>query len=194
MLTQLSTVKTRLGIAPADTQYDALLTDTIVAVSAMFDRETRRELARTVNATQEFAADEYEIPVSCYPIESILKFEVKSSEAGGWSERTPEYLIRRGCVVSLDDCLGTTRELGRITYTGGYLLPNTVPEPPAAAVPLPADLIYAASEQVAAFFQNRDKVGLIRHWPNSGTYTILSQQPLLPKVTMILRRYERWMP
>src|SRR5262245_15828192 len=118
MLTQLSTIKSRLGIAQVDTQYDALLTEAIKAVSAMFDNETRRTLARTLNATQEFSADETEIPLPCYPLESVSKFELKTSEADGWLEQAPDYLVRGRCVVSLAASLGGPRQLARITYTG----------------------------------------------------------------------------
>lgn len=50
MLTQLSTVKSRLAIPDADTTSDALLTAAIKAVSARVDKETNRALARTVDA------------------------------------------------------------------------------------------------------------------------------------------------
>jgi len=53
MLTQLSTVKTRLAIDEFDLTYDAILTN---AISFRFDNETNRTLARTVNITQEFDA------------------------------------------------------------------------------------------------------------------------------------------
>jgi hypothetical protein len=43
MLTTLSTVKTRLGLAVTD--YDDLLTNAIQAASARFDEETNRTLA-----------------------------------------------------------------------------------------------------------------------------------------------------
>src|SRR5437016_14618066 len=43
MLTQLSTVKTRLAVVVTD--YDDLLTNAIKAVSARFDKETNRTLA-----------------------------------------------------------------------------------------------------------------------------------------------------
>ena len=47
MLTTLSTVKTRLAISEADTTNDAILTAAIKSVSARFDKETNRPLART---------------------------------------------------------------------------------------------------------------------------------------------------
>ena len=79
MLTQLTTVKARLAIPGSDTQFDDLLTRAIEAVSARFDRECNRTLARTVGATQEFAATETEIIARCYPIETVTKFELKST-------------------------------------------------------------------------------------------------------------------
>ena len=88
MLTQLSTVKSRLGLLDTDTQYDALLTNAIKAVSARFDRETNRTLARTVDATFEFPAQDTELTPACYPIETVTKFELKTDEPTGWLEQT----------------------------------------------------------------------------------------------------------
>src|SRR5512135_3148239 len=102
MLTQLATIKARLNISPADTTQDDLLTRAIEAVSARFDRECNRTLARTVDATQEFAATEREIVAQWYPIEAVTKFELKTTEAEGWVERTvTDYLVRQACVISL---------------------------------------------------------------------------------------------
>jgi hypothetical protein len=80
--------------------------------------------------------------------------------------------------------------VARVTYTGGYVPPGTVAQ--AGQTALPKDLEGAASEQVAAWYQNKDKLGLIRHWPSGGTYLVLSQLPLLPAVAVTLRRYQRW--
>src|SRR5206468_3610253 len=100
MLTQLITVKSRLALTVTD--YDDLLTNAIKAVSARFDKETNRTLARTTGMTDEFDSATTEVAVSCYPIESVTKFELKSNETDGWSEQTGvEYLLRRACVISL---------------------------------------------------------------------------------------------
>ena len=80
--------------------------------------------------------------------------------------------------------------MGRVTYTGGFVTPGVPVEPGQMA--LPKDLEQAAIEQVAVWWQNRDKLGLIRHWPSSGTYLVISQLPLLPWVAVTLRRYQRW--
>ena len=198
MLTQLTTVKARLNIAPADTTQDDLLTRAIAAVSARFDHECNRTFARTVGATQEFSATDTEIIAQCYPIETVTKFELKATEAEGWVEQTGiDWVLRHACVISLGVPLSFVPEgasmgprIGRVTYTGGYVLPGTTPSPGQTA--LPADLESAAVEQVAVWHQQRDKLGLFRHWPSSGTYLVLSQLPLLPQVVAMLRPYRRW--
>ena len=198
MLTQLATVKARLDILPGDTSADDFLTRAIEAVSARFDRECNRTLARTVDATQEFAGSDTEIIARCYPIETVTKFELKTSEAEGWLEQTgTAWLVRRACVISLNAPLSfaprfasISEGLARVTYTGGYVLPGTTPG--AGQTALPADLESAAVEQVAAWFQQRDKLGLIRHWPKGGVYLVFIQLPLLPQVSASLRPHQRW--
>src|SRR5580765_6150511 len=102
MLTTLATVKTRLEIDAFDLSHDEILTNAINAISFRFDKETNRTLARTVNFTQEFDADDTEICLACYPFESLTRFELKTTEAEGWIEQTGiDFLIRRRCVLSL---------------------------------------------------------------------------------------------
>ena len=198
MLAQLATVKARLAILPSDTSQDDLITRAIEAVSARFDRECNRRLARVVDATQEFGPAETEIVARCYPVEMVSKFELKTTEVEGWIERTGvAYVLRQGCVISLALPLSfvpqaswSGPQLARVTYTGGYVLPGGTPG--AGQTALPSDLESAAVEQVAAWFQQRDKLGLIRHWPSGGTYLVFSQLPLLPQVSAIIRPYRRW--
>ena len=198
MLTQLTTVKARLNILETDTTYDALLTNAIKAVSARFDRETNRTLARTVDAVHEFDADATELRPRCYPIESVSKFELKANETDGWVEQPGvEYLIRSACVISLRSPLSTlSSQLStcRLTYTGGYLVPGASPPDPPVAVcqDLPEDLEQAAVEQVAYWFRNRDKTGLIRSWPSGGVFEAFLQSDLLLEVKAVLERYERF--
>lgn len=188
MLTQLTTLKSRLGLA--DAQYDTLLTNALNAISERFDKECRRTLARTADATQEFDADDIDIQPACYPVESVAKFEVKASETEGWVEQTDvEFLIRRNCVISLASPLGTCREVARVTYTGGYVLPGTVPG--AGQAPLPADIEQAAVEQAAYWFINRDRPGVIREWPKGGVYQQFLDLDLLPVVRAVLAKHER---
>lgn len=194
MLTQLDTVKSRLGLL--DTTFDTLLTNAIKAVSARFDLECNRTLARTENFLQEFDPDAAEICAACYPIESVARFELKANETDGWIEQVGvEYLIRRACIISITAPLNLqlstfNLQQARITYTGGYVLPGAEPGPGQAA--LPDDLEQAAVEQVAFWFQNRDKLGVIRQWPRGGTYEQFGELDLLPNVRAVLQRYERW--
>jgi hypothetical protein len=133
MLTTLLTLKLRLALAPADTTYDVLQKSAITAVSSRFDRETNRTLARTENATHEFDPGDTEILVPCYPIESVAKFELKTSESAGWLEQPDiEYLIRHSCIISLPSGLcspSSVLSVARVTYTGGYLQFTQDPRP-----------------------------------------------------------------
>jgi hypothetical protein len=196
MLTQLATVKSRLAILDSDTTYDALLTNAIKAVSARFDKETNRTLARTVGATHEFDASETEISPPLYPIESVTKWETKSSESEGWVEQTGiDYLIRRNCVISLRSPLAFSLQpsafpLARLTYTGGYLLPGSAGVP--SATRLPDDLEQAVVEQVAWWFQNRDRLGLSRIWDYHATYRQFADLDLLSSARAVLAKYRRW--
>src|SRR5207302_1338842 len=148
-----------------------------------------RTLARAVNAREEFAADQLELCLSRYPIESVTKFELKEKESSGWVEQTGvEFLIRRNCVISLLSQLSTLNSQpaqARITYTGGYVMPGTTPG--AGQTALPDDLEQAAVEQVAYWFQNRDKLGLLRIWPHQGTYEQFAELDLLHAVQAVLR-------
>jgi hypothetical protein len=194
MLCQLSTIKARLGIDDFNVQYDILLTNAISAISSRFDKETNRTLSRTVNATFEFCSDDTEISVPCFPIETVTKFETKSSEAEGWVEQTgADFLIRQASVISVNLQPATFNfqpGLARVTYTGGYVLPGNTPGP--GQNPLPPDLEQAAVEQVAYWFQIRDKLGLKTSWPHGGTYQGFLPLDLLPNVQTVLNRHQRW--
>jgi hypothetical protein len=191
MLSTLSNLKARLAIPDLDVQYDDLLTTALTALSARFDKETNRTLTRTPNSLHEFPADDTEVVLPVYPLEAVSKFEIKSNETEGWvQQNNVEYLTRNACVVSLAIPLGTCRQQARITYAGGYVMPDTTPG--AGQTALPADLEQAAVEQCAYWFMNRDKIGHLRFWPHQGTYEQFANLDLLPSVSAVLSRYTRW--
>jgi hypothetical protein len=191
MLTQLSTLKARLGIDEFEVKDDVLLSNAIQAVTDRFDKECGRTLARTVDALEEFSADETELRVACYPIETVSRFDLKGNEIEGWVIQVGiKFLVRRRCVISLATRLGSWCEQGRVTYTGGYVLPGTPADP--GQLELPKDLEQAAVEQVSYWYQNRDHLGVIREWPKGGTYQQFVDLDLLPSVRSVLRKYERW--
>ena len=61
-------------------------------------------------------------------------------------------------------------------------------EPSPSSTLAPADSNKLAVEQVAAWFQNRDKLGLVRIWPHLGTYQQFSQLDFLPEVRATLKK------
>src|SRR5690348_15014569 len=192
MLTQLSTVKARLGMLESELTNDSLLTGVIQALSARFDAECNRTLARTENASYQFPADALEVCCPCGPIETIARFELKSSETAGWLEQTGvEYLVRHEAIISFAAPLGRFLAQGRVIYTGGYVLPGVAPA--AGQTALPADLEHAAVEQVAYWFQNRDRLGLQRVWDYHATYRQFADLDLLTGVRAVLERHARLM-
>ena len=198
MLAELSSLKSRLAIPDTDPQHDDLLTSALEALSARFDNETNRTLARTVNAIFEFDPAATEICPGCYPIESLSKFELKTTEAEGWIQQTGiDYLIRNGCIISLSNNFGLGSldfelrpSLARLTYTGGYVIPPDTAT--AGQTPLPSDLEHACIEQAAAWFLRRDMLGLDTSWPKGGILQRFSKLDLLLPVQQVIARYRRW--
>jgi len=189
LLAQLSTIKTRLGIT--DTIDDTLLTSLIEFASARFERETNRSLERATSATEEFSADQTEILVARFPLENVSSFHLKENETDGWVlQSNIDYLIRRACVISLSAPIGTKYEQARVTFTGGFVLPGTTPGAGQAA--LPDDLEHACVEQVAYWYQNRHRLGLLSMPAEGRTFFNIAQIDLLPQVASILKRYERF--
>lgn len=188
MLIELGTMKARLGLDEITVKDDLLLTAAIRGISARFDRECGRTLERQEGITQEFDGDQVELRLGCFPVESVSRFELKETEAAGWVEQTGvEYLLRSQCVVALREQLGTSAGILRITYTGGYVPPGTTAAP--GQTPLPEDLAMAAVEQVAYWYVNRERLGVIREWPKGGTYTQYSEADLLAGVQRVIQTH-----
>jgi hypothetical protein len=200
MLTQLSTLKSRLGLADTDLLDDPFLLGTIRAVGARFEAECRRRFDRVAGAQYEFRPEATRIAVDRYPVERVLKFELKTSEAAGWQEQPGvDYVVRRACVICLAsplDCQPSAVGLARVTFDGGYVLPGDPDPAPApgglAPARLPADLEQAAVEQVAHWYQQRDRLGLSTSWPHGGTYERFEELDLLSRVRAVLKGHERW--
>jgi len=188
MLTQLSTVRARLGLTELEVQWDTLLVNIIAAVSARFDRECNRVFPRTEHFAQEFCAGDREVILRCHPLETVERFEIKTAESTGWETvEQVEHMVRRRCVLTLAARLGSDAQQGRVIYTGGYVLPGGTAGPGQAA--LPADLEYAAVEQVCFWFLNRERLGLTRQWEYHGTYRQFADLDLLTPVRGILASY-----
>ena len=189
MLTQLSTVKGRLGIT--DTTDDTLLTNFIKSAGARFDAACHRSFERAADAVEEFSGDVTEVRVARYPIESVSQFHLKDNETDGWELQSDvDYLIRRACIISLGGAFGAQTQQAKVTYTGGYVLPGNTPG--AGQTALPDDLEQACVEQVAYWYQNRQRLGLLSVPADGRTFFQLAKIDLLPQVEAVLKKYERW--
>jgi hypothetical protein len=191
MLTTLAAVRARLGLTELEVQWDTLLANAILAVSARFDRECNRTFARTEGIEQEFVPGDTRINLRCAPVEGITRFELKTTEAEGWTEQTDvDYLIRHRCVLCLAQPIGADTQQARVIYTGGFVASSAAPGP--GQTPLPADLEQAALEQVCWWFQNRDRLGLSRLWEYHGTYRHFGDLDLLTRTRAVLARHTRF--
>ena len=190
MLTTLSLVKTRLSMPETEIAHDALIAMLIAGVTARFPRELRRVLKRMEGFAQEFPASDQGLILCCYPVETITRVEVRRWEHEGWQLREGlKWQVRSTCVVTFNEPPGAGEEMARLIYTGGYVMPGA--EVPAGALPLPTDLLNAATEQVAYLYLNRDRLGILRQWPRGGTYEQYSQVDLLPGVAAALDKHRR---
>lgn len=196
-LCQLTTLKSRMRIQESDVVDDDFLIALIAAVSGRFVKECNRLFARAASATYEFRADERDIIVDRFPVESVASFHLKESEAGGWVEQTGiDYLIGpKKNIIELVVALGTARELARVTFAGGYVLPGTTPGGGQTA--LPAEIENAALDQCAYLYQNRDRLGLASVSSQGGSLakdpqSVVTPLSLLPHVLAVCRKHERW--
>lgn len=191
-LTQLTTLKARLGLGAEDVVDDALLGRIIAAVGGRFELECNRKFARTEDATYEFRADLMDIPVDRFPIEAVVSFHTKDNETDGWVVAVADYLIGpTKNIIELAAPLGTSQQLARVTFDGGYVLPGATAT--TGQTELPTEIEQACIEQAAHWYRNRDRLGLNAASGEGGSVSI-GENDLLPGVLAVLRKYERWNP
>ena len=192
MLAQLSTLKQRLGLDAFDTNDDALLTNLLKHVSARFSAECHRVFDYGAALTYQFRASDVNINVDHPPIELVTKFELKTTESAGWVLQSAiDYLLSpQKSIIELAQPLGEITQLGRVTYTGGYILPGTTPT--GNQIALPDDIEQACIEQVAYWYQRRAQLGLQSVSNESGIVQQFQSSDLLPQVRAVLKHHERW--
>src|SRR5438477_9733334 len=193
MLTTVLNIKSRLGLDTFDTTDDPLLTNLLKHVSARFSAECNRTFDYGAALTFEFRADQTNIVVDHPPIELVSKFELKSTESEGWTLLSAiDYLISpQKTLLELAQPLGHSSQLGRVTYTGGYILPGTIAT--GNQIALPDDIEQACIEQVAYWYQRRAQLGLMSVSNDSGVVQQFQSSDLLPQVKSVLKHYERWL-
>jgi hypothetical protein len=193
MLTRLSTITSRLKFEAGDTADNTLLTNMIKHASGRFTKECNRIFDRGAGVTFEFRADEMNVRPDRYPIEAVTGFELKTTEAEGWVAVTsaPDYLIGPAKnIIEMASPIGSSRELGRLTYSGGYVLPGTTPDTGQTA--LPDEIEQSCVEQVCYWYANRNRLGLTSVSAEGGSVQNFGKLDLLPHVLAVLKKYERW--
>ena len=192
MLAQLSAIKKRLSIDLFDTTDDILITNLLKHVSARFAAECNRIFDYGAGLTYEFRANQLSVLVDHPPIELVSQFELKTTESEGWiAQSSIDYLLSpKKTVIELLCPLGTSRQLARVTYTGGYILPGT--SPTGNQIALPDDIEQACIEQVAFWYQRRTQLGLVSITSGDSTVQHFTSVDLLPQVQPVLKHYERW--
>jgi len=193
MLTQLSTIKARLGLEQFDTTDDLVLTNLLRHVSGRFAIECNRIFDYRAATTFEFRAEQTNIIVDRPPIELVSQFDLKNTEAEGLLPQLAiDYLLSpRKSVIELPEPIGISGQIGRVTYTGGYILPGTTPT--GNQIALPDELELACIEQVAYWYQRRTQLGLLSVSSEGGsTVQQFQSSDLLPQVRAVLKRHERY--
>jgi|SRR5947209_7194318 len=192
MLTQLATLKSRLGLEIFDTTDDLVLTSILKHVSARFAAECNRIFDYGAGLTYEFRANQLNIIVDHPPIELVSQFDLKTTEAEGWVlQSSVDYLLsEKKSVIELAVPMGISRQLGRVTYTGGYILPGA--NPTGNQIALPDDIEQACIDQVAYWYQRRAQLGLVSVTSGDSTVQQFQTSDLLPQVQAVLKHYERW--
>lgn len=107
------------------TQYDAQLAALGRGVAARFEAYCTRKFARVEGDTHTFGAERASLSLPRYPVEEITAVALRESLAEGWVDQGAvdaviEQLYENSGVVLLAAPLGSSRGLGRITYTGGF--------------------------------------------------------------------------
>lgn len=186
----LTSVKRRCAIELADTADDVILAAAIGAIGQRFNKFCNRDLDRAADATYDFSAEQKFVLPPRYPIESVASWKLKTSEGDGWETQTGvEYLIRRGTLLELAAPLGAMTQIGRVTYTGGYVLPGTTPGTGQTA--LPDEINQAAVEQAVYWYQNRNRLGLTSVSGQGVSLNQFADLDLLPSVKEALRPHVR---
>src|SRR2546421_617317 len=106
--------------------------------------------------------------------------------------RCPFVSFRRrfnpSTVIELQFPLGSWKQLARVTYTGGYILPGSTPTGNQLA--LPNDLEQACVEQASYWYQRRSQLGLLSITSGDSTVQHFQSSDLLPQVQAVLTHYE----
>lgn len=187
LLCTVDSCRERLGIP--DTKDDEFLARAIAWAGGYFADFCNRDFERFAGALQQFDADGTTILLRRYPVEEVTSFQLQVRNA--WTDLDDvEWVVDPiSGVLRLDGAIGNENQIARVLYTGGYVLPgNEVGEGQTA---LPAHLEAACIEQVAAWYQAKDRLGVTSMSAGGGSITNYSKLTLLPMVEETLQGFKR---
>lgn len=192
MLTQLATLKTRLRLNSFDVDDDALLTGFVNHASGRFAQECNRIFERAAGVTFEFRANEMSIAPDRYTIESVASFDLKSNETEGWiAQANVDFLVSpQSSLIELAAPLGTSRQNGRVTFTGGFVMPGDTVA--AGQTAFPDEIEQACLDQAVYWYESRHRLGLLGVSGEGGSVQQFKSLDLVPHVLAVLRKHERW--
>jgi len=193
MLCTLANLKAHLGIGAADTEYDAVLTKIIGAVSAELARiagrvangaaclELQTGLVLTLNVPRDRTQTIY---LPCYPVKEIS--EIKEALFGEFAAATA---LTANTEYQLEAAVGGLWRVGywlrgvqtvRVTWTGGYVAAGGTPA--AGETALPADIEGWATIQCAHEFLRRTTPGASGQSAQGANVSWIGAVDLLPIV------------
>ncbi len=184
-LVDLGNIKSYLGIAETDTEFDTDLDHLIDAVSWYFNNETNRKLKARDYAAEYYDGDGSDtLYVENYPINSITHLYIDTERAYGADDEilAADYMIYKdmGKIIVEDTVFSKGNQSVKLEYNGGYAT-------------IPYDLENACKEMVAFLFK-RDKagnrIGVKSLSVEGGSENYVTNMP--DTVKQVLRRF--WRP
>jgi hypothetical protein len=140
-----------------------------------------------------------DVLVDRFPIESVSGFEVKNSESEGWVAVTDDVLYLLSptkTIIEMRSPLATSRQLARVTFTGGYVLPADQAANgyvPAGQTALPDEVEQAVVEQIAHLYQNRSRLGVNSLSGDGGGLSLdKTAWVCLPAVAAVVENFKRY--
>lgn len=176
----------------AGTRFDARMEPVAAGVATAFDRALGRSIARaSVTETVPGGWETYSL--DRYPVEGDVTVTLQLARDGGTREIIPARVNRRAGLLHLTSPAGTRDDEVELSYTGGYYVDlspagdGTLPE---GATAIPSDLIDAWVLQVDHECRVRKIFGGTSSEDLASPFDM--DFDLLPRVTRVLRQYQRY--
>lgn len=192
-LSTLAYLKTRIlpEASQDETTWDVALSALGLAITRRMEGHCNRLFDRAEDAEDEFDAYTLTVTLRRYPVEEIASLALRSF-TGSPDEVAFDYNLNKAAgLIEFPSTVGLTTERLIVTYTGGFYL-GDAEDMPAAATPLPDDLLEAFISEVQAHAEARgifEAIGL-RSQKDAGK--IVKMDGLTADTIAALRTYRRF--